>query len=188
MNKYFIKQFYGPRIRAVVTSIENFLNINKACLDYMSTLSITSAKEKHLEMIGKLMGFPRPIINSQDFAESLFRLTQTYTVDPLIGFAYTYGDTGGGLLDYLEPNYAYLNLTEYRKILKVIAIVGYNKSLAMIDKIASIYDTNYNISWDEHGDIILLLNTAGVYKSATCQYVLDKIYTSAPKIFVRRPL
>lgn len=187
-NKYFIKQLYGTRIRGVVTAIENFLNINKPLLDYFSTLSIDSAQDKNLETIGRLMGFVRPIVNTQDFAETLFRFTETYGDDSLAGFAVTYSTSGGGLYDFLEPQYAYLNIEEYRKVLKAIAEIGYSKSIQMLDRIAAIYDTSYLIEWDSHGDITITLNTAGVYKAATCQYVLDKIYTSAPQIIVRRAI
>ena len=183
MSRFFAKQLGGPVISNTLSAVESFINQTKPVLDYFLSMSIDSANAKHLEFIGHIMGFDRPIINTQDFSEALFRFTSTYTVNPEIGFGYLPETSVGGVLDYIGAQFAYLDQEEYRKILKVLGALTSNISVVLIDKICKIYSDNYIIAWTAINDINITMYTS-IYKLATCQYVMDLLFESSPRVII----
>lgn len=183
---YFARPLQGPNISAFLKAIQNFFNISKPTIDYLSLMSISTAKEKHLEMIGRLMGFERPIIDTQAFSELLFRFSSEYD-SSIVGFSSEYGSSGGGLLDYTFTVFNYMPLDQFRNILLILK-EGFasRSSIFIIDKICAYYSPSYTLEWDSNHDIVVKMYDTGTYSLATAQYVFDTLYTVSPVVNVQK--
>lgn len=123
------KQLNGPQITGIMKAIFQFIkNKLDAHLDYYNTISIDTANEKHLELIGTLMGISRPIFTLAD--EKFFYFTTTpgeeRPLDPYDHGFGTKGKTIGGKFSDAANSYEYMkmykvSLPVYRELLKAVA-------------------------------------------------------------------
>lgn len=191
---YISKQFAGPNIQGFSDAIEDSFNtLYVPTLDYFSTLSIASANEAHTEMIGRLIGFPRPLVNAEIMNASLFKFSFSYYKDSDIGFSLNYDalGTGGRLTEVdINNNLVYLALPAYKALLKIIAEAknssGRN-SIVLIDSICSYFSAvkNYKIEWvGTHQGILITFYDISVYTLYLIGYVLNYLFDSEPDITV----
>ena len=155
-SKYMPKQMNGPVLNAAKTGIENELANARAIEDYLYSLTIQNADETELENIGKIIGYPRPLV-PEGFTEeeNLFLFTQLpMEQNSLIGFSEIGSEIGGRLSTVKESKTGYMNLGLYRSFLdKVAYIKRYGVTLYAVDQIARLIDDDYNIEWNEDKDI-----------------------------------
>lgn len=193
---YISKQFAGPIIQGFSDAIEDFFNTKfMPTISYFMSLSIDSANEKHTEMIGKLLGFPRPLVQSDIFDTTKLRFTVSYYHDEDIGFALTYGSAGtanGGVLGEVSAlsTTTYMNLPTYKSMLKIIAKARYNnerKSIALIDTVCHTIaqEHAYTIEWiDSNKNILITFTTLRAYSVYVIGYILTALFDTMPSIVV----
>lgn len=155
-SKYMPKQMNGPVLNAAKAGIEEELTDARAIEAYLYALSIQSADETELENIGRIVGYPRPLV-PEGFADedNLFLFwTLPFEQNPLIGFSEVDSEIGGRLSTTKESQTGYMNLGLYRTFLdKVAYIKRYGVTLYAVDQIARLIDKDYTIEWNEDQDI-----------------------------------
>ena len=155
-SKYLPKQMNGPVLNAAKAALEDRLTDAKAIEDYLYTLTIQSAEETELENIGKIIGYPRPLV-PEGFSdeENLFLFwSLPFEQNALIGFSEVGSEIGGRLSTTKESSTGYMNLDLYRTFLdKVAYIKRYGVTLYAVDQIARLIDKDYTIEWNENKDI-----------------------------------
>jgi hypothetical protein len=65
MNSYLNKQLNGAYPQATIDGIENSFKASDTLINYIYNIDIDSAAEVEIEAIGKLIGFPRPLIPNE---------------------------------------------------------------------------------------------------------------------------
>lgn len=155
-SKYLPKQMTGPVLNAAKAGIEDRLSDAKAIEEYLYNLSIQSAEETELENIGRIVGYPRPLV-PEGFADeaNLFLFwSLPFEQNPLIGFSEIDSEVGGRLSTTKESQTGYMNLGLYRTFLDKVAYVKrYGVTLYAVDQIARLIDSDYTIEWNADKDI-----------------------------------
>lgn len=155
-SKYLPKQMNGPVLNAAKAALEDRLTDAKAIEDYLYTLTIQSAEETELENIGKIIGYPRPLVPEgfSDEANLFLFWSLPFEQNALIGFSEVDSEIGGRLSTMRESSTGYMNLGLYRTFLdKVAYIKRYGVTLYAVDQIARLIDEDYTIEWNENKDI-----------------------------------
>jgi hypothetical protein len=155
-SKYMPKQMNGPVLNSAKAGIEDRLTNAKEIEEYLYNLSIQTAEETELENIGKIVGYPRPLV-PEGFTdeENLFLFwSLPFEQNPLIGFSEVDSEVGGRLSTTRESQTGYMSLGLYRTFLdKVAYIKRYGVTLYAVDQIAKLIDKDYTIEWNENKDI-----------------------------------
>lgn len=157
-SKYLPKQMTGPVLNAEKAGLENRLFDAKAIEEYLYNLSIQSAEETELENIGRIVGYPRPLVPEGFTDESNLFLFWSLPLEqiPLIGFSEVGSEIGGRLSTTRESQTGYMSLGLYRTFLdKVAYIKRYGVTLYAVDQIARLIDKDYTIEWNEDKDIVV---------------------------------
>lgn len=155
-SKYMPKQMSGPILNAAKAGLESRLTDAQAIESYLYNLSIQTAEETELENIGKIIGYPRPLVPEGWVDESdLFLFwTLPFEQNPLIGFSEIGSEVGGKLSTVKESQTGYMSLDLYRTFLDKVAYVKrYGVTLYAVDQIARLIDKDYTIAWNENQDI-----------------------------------
>ena len=155
-SKYMPKQMTGPILNAAKAGIDDRMSDAIAIENYLYSLSIQSAEETELENIGKLVGYPRPLVPEGFADEANLFLFWNLPLEQiaLIGFSQVDSEVGGRLSTIKESQTGYMNLGLYRTFLdKVAYIKRYGVTLYAVDQIARLIDDDYSISWNENKDI-----------------------------------
>lgn len=155
-SKYMPKQMTGPILNAAKAGIDDRMSDAIAIENYLYSLSIQSAEETELENIGKLVGYPRPLVPEGFADEANLFLFWNIPLEQiaLIGFSQVDSEVGGRLSTIKESQTGYMNLGLYRTFLdKVAYIKRYGVTLYAVDQIARLIDDDYSISWNENKDI-----------------------------------
>ena len=195
---YISKQFAGTIIQGFSDAVEDFFNTRfMPTINYFASLSITSANEKHTEMIGKLLGFPRPLIQKELLDATKFRFTVSYYHAEDVGFAATYGSagstTGGVFTNVVDASILiYMDIPTYKSMLKILSKAKYNnrrRSLALIDSICHevAQDKLYTIEWiDDNKNILITFTDLKAYSVYVVGYILNAIFDTMPSIIVTK--
>jgi hypothetical protein len=157
-SKYLPKQMTGPVLNAEKAGLEDRLFDAKAIEEYLYNLSIQSAEETELENIGRIVGYPRPLVPEGFTDESNLFLFWSLPLEqiPLIGFSEVGSEIGGRLSTTRESQTGYMSLGLYRTFLdKVAYIKRYGVTLYAVDQIARLIDKDYTIEWNEDKDIVV---------------------------------
>lgn len=155
-SKYLPKQMNGPVLNAAKAGIEDRLSDAIAIEEYLYNLTIQNAEETELENIGKLVGYPRPLVPEGFTDEENMFLFWTLPLEQnqLIGFSNVDSEVGGRLATIRESQTGYMSLGLYRTFLdKVAYIKRYGVTLYAVDQIARLIDDDYTIAWNEDKDI-----------------------------------
>ena len=155
-SKYLPKQMTGPVVNAAKAALEDRLSGAKLIEDYLYNLSIQSAEEVELENIGRIVGYPRPLV-PEGFADeaNLFLFwSLPFEQNALIGFSEIGSEIGGRLSTTKESQTGYMNLGLYRTFLDKVAYVKrYGITLYAVDQIARLIDSDYTIEWNADKDL-----------------------------------
>lgn len=185
-SKYLPRQMNGPVINSVMAGLEDRLQDAEAIEDYLYGLSILSAQETELENIGKIIGYPRPLVPEGFEQENVFLFTDLpLTQDSTMGFSQVEGEVGGRLTSQGESQANYMSLGLYRKFLdKVAYIKRYGVTLYSVDQIAKLIDDDYDISWNEDKDISLVFNNPIGFQNLWILSSLFFKFSTAPQVIV----
>ena len=185
-SKYLPKQMNGAVIKSYMNAMENELKDSDTICDYLHGLSIITAQETELESIGKLIGYPRPLVPQGFEQENVFIFTETCYSDSEIGFSATNSEVGGRFVTTGLSASNYMSLGLYRKFLDKIAYIKrYGVTLYSIDMIAKLITDNYTISYDENNDILLYF---GEYIGFQNMWLLSNLFykfVTLPQVYIR---
>ena len=179
------RQMNGPVINSLMQALGENLDPADQIDSHLQGLSIATAQEQELESIGKIIGYPRPLMPAGLIDEKTFVLgTIPLQQDFQKGLASVATMIGGELVGVNDLISVYMDLPTYRRALVIMArIKAYGLTLENIDKIASLINEDYDLSWTEDGDITIHytenIGFARVwvlsrlfYRIATCPQVL----------------
>ena len=185
LDKRLPRQMNGPVINSFMQALGENLAPADEIDSHLKGLSIATAQEKELESIGKIIGYPRPLMPAGLVDEKTFVLgTIPLVIDYQKGLASVDTMIGGELSGVNELISVYMDLPTYRRSLVIMArIKAYGLTLDNIDKIASLMNVDYELSWTEEGDITIhYIENIGFarvwvlsrlfYRIATCPQVL----------------
>ena len=176
----------GPVINSVMSGLEDRLRDADIIEDYLYNLSILTAQETELENIGKIIGYPRPLVPEGFDQENVFLFTDLpMAPDSTMGFSQVDGEVGGRLTSRGESEANYMSLGLYRKFLdKVAYIKRYGVTLYSVDQIAKLIDDDYDISWNEDKDISLVFNNPIGFQNLWILSSLFFKFSTAPQVIV----
>lgn len=185
-TQHYPKQMNGPVISAFGEAQCNEKKGAEAVIDYLYGLSINTAKETELENIGRIIGYPRPLVPEGFNEENIMLLGDLpLAQDPLIGLSTINSEVGGQLSTVERSETGFMSLGMYRKFLKNVAYIKrYGITLYAIDQIASLFANDYTITWTENGDINLHYAETIGYKNI---WILTQLFyrmATAPQLIV----
>lgn len=195
---YISRQFAGSIIQGFSDAVENFFNTQfMPIINYFATLRIDSANEAHTVMIGKLIGFKRPLIQKELLDATRLRFTTSYYHDEDVGFALSYGPAGltpGGVFSSIEDasTLIYMDLPTYKGVLKVLTKGKYGnkrRSLNIIDAICHeiAQEAPYTITWvDNNKNILITFTNLKAYSVYVIGYILNILFDTMPSIVVTK--
>lgn len=189
-SKYLPKQMNGPVICATAQAQDQELKDADAIADYLYNLSIDTAQETELENIGRIIGYVRPLVPEGFNSENVLLLGPLpIESDPTIGLAAVDSRIGGELTSLAAKEIEFMSLGVYRKFLKAMAILKrYGITISSIDKIVSIVDRDYTISYNEDKDIVVNFNHSIGFKNI---WILTQIFyriATAPQVLITSSL
>lgn len=185
-SKYLPKQMNGPVVNSVMAGLEERLEDSEIITDYLYNLSIQTAQETELENIGKIVGYPRPLVPVGFEQENVFLITTLpMEQDIATGFSEIDSELGGRLTSVQSSDTNYMSLGLYRKFLdKVAYIKRYGITLYSVDQIAKLIDNDYTITWDEYENIELTFNNPIGFKNLWILSNLFYRFATIPQVNV----
>lgn len=184
-SKYLPKQVNGEVINSVMMAMDERLEDSEKIVDYLYGLSIATAKETELMSIGRILGYPRPLVPKGFEQENVFLFTDSLHHDIDIGFSEVGGSVGGRFVSSGASESNYMSLSLYRKFLdKVAYIKRYGITLYAVDAIAKSISNRYTISYDEFGDISLTFLENIGYKNMWILTSLFSRFCTVPQVNV----
>ena len=186
-SKYLPKQMNGPVVNSVMAALEDRLRDSKAIEDYLYSLSIETAQETELENIGRIVGYPRPLVPIGFEQENVLLFTQLpFYQDAEIGLSQVSGEVGGRLTGQDASETNYMNLGLYRKFLdKVAYIKRYGVTLYSVDRIAKLIDDDYTVEYNEDKDIVVTFAHSIGFQNLWILSTLFLKLATSPQIFIQ---
>lgn len=154
-NELYPAQMNGPVISAYGKALKDELSDADAIEDYLAGLSIQTASETELENIGRIVGYPRPLVPEAFAGENLLVLgSEPLIQDTMTGLARIGSSLGGELTAVAKGQANYMNLGLYRKFLDKVALLKrFGVTIQSVSKIAATISDRFTIEWDENHDI-----------------------------------
>lgn len=156
-NRLYPHQMNGPVISANGNAVNSRFEDAEAIEKYLYDLSIDTADDTELDNIGRIIGYPRPLVPEGFNAENIMLLGPVpMETDPEIGLASVNFQVGGELSTIVPDDSNFMNTGMYRKFLKSVAqLKRYGVTLKSVDQIAATLSDNYTISYTEDADILI---------------------------------
>jgi hypothetical protein len=185
-NKNYPKQMNGPVISAFGNAVDEELSEALFIENYLYGLSIRTAQATELDNIGRIIGYVRPLVPQGFNTENLFIFGDLPMIqEPSNGFSTIDSTIGGRLSSIYGGETGFMPDDLYRQLLTQIAFLKrYGITLVSVDKICSVINQNYTISWNENKDIEVKFNESIGYKNL---WILTKIFYSiatSPQVLI----
>jgi hypothetical protein len=185
-NKNYPKQMNGPVISAFGNAVDEELSEAQFIENYLYRLSIRTAQATELDNIGRIIGYVRPLVSEGFNTENLFIFGDLPMIqEPSNGFSTIDSTIGGRLSRIYGGETGFMPDDLYRQLLTQIAFLKrYGITLVSVDKICSVINQNYTISWNENKDIEVKFNESIGYKNL---WILTKIFYSiatSPQVLI----
>lgn len=185
-NKNYPKQMNGPVISAFGNAVDEELSEAQFIENYLYGLSIRTAQATELDNIGRIIGYVRPLVPQGFNTENLFIFGNLPMIqEPSNGFSTIDSTIGGRLSSIYGGETGFMPDDLYRQLLTQIAFLKrYGITLVSVDKICSVINQNYTISWNENKDIEVKFNESIGYKNL---WILTKIFYSiatSPQVLI----
>ena len=185
-NRLYPQQMNGPVISANGNSVDARFEDAEAIEEYLYGLSIDTADDTELDNIGRIIGYPRPLVPEGFNAENIMLLGPVpLETDPEIGLASVDFQIGGELSTVVPDDTNYMNTGMYRKFLKSVArLKRYGITLKSVDQIAATLSDNYTISYTEDADILIEYGENIGFKNI---WILTQLFyriATAPQVLV----
>jgi hypothetical protein len=181
LNAFLWSQLSGPLVQSVINAIENCDHDIDPILDYFYGLSIDTASDDELIIIGLLIGVPWPTAPSGTFDDSLFVFGEDGDLGEVIDFTRGFGDRetgrGGILVGSSYVSSQIMPVAQYRLLLKAIAKLKLKGlSFVVLDEIVSIFAETYVYLWDLSSPTDIHVKISSTEVSAGEQFILQKIF------------
>lgn len=199
---YLARQICGDIAKAFGYGIDHIYEIDRDFITFLSSFSIDTLSGKWLDMLGVIMGLPRPYVSKPQLdeafqfdipAQMLDGLYHGFSTDtPITIDGVQYDRTNGGVLDniYRETVVEPVGDSIYKKYLYATALLKRTHSIKNIADVLELFvnSTRYAITFkNDQGyinDIVIILSaTSADYKEAL-QIAFDKIFTTAPFVII----
>lgn len=185
-NPYYPQQMNGPVISAFGAGVTQEMANATIIAEYLYNLSMNTAQETELENIGRIIGYPRPLVPDGFEDENLFLFgEEPITQDALIGFGTIDSAVGGQLSTVQTTSGNKMQLGSYRQMLEKMAYMKrYGLTLSVLDKIARGIDSAYTISYNDDHDIVITFDNPIGYKNV---YILTQLFyrvATEPQIII----
>ena len=199
---YLARQICGDIAKAFGYGIDHIYEADKNFITFLSHFSIDTLSGKWLDMLGVILGLPRPYVSKPELDEAFEFDIPTQMLDGLYhGFSTTdpitidgvqYDRTNGGVLDniYRDTVIEPVGDFVYKKYLYATSLLKRTHSIKNIADVLELFvnSTRYAITFkNDHGyvnDIVIILSaTSADYKEAL-QIAFNKIFTTAPFVIL----
>lgn len=162
-SEYLNYHFSGDIVLTTQTAVEGSYGATEELLDYLSSLSLSTALEKEIENIGLWIGYPRPYVPDEFLSDNAF-LFFKHADFPVTsadhGFSSLTNPLSGGRLISLTENASKLPLDIYAPLLAVVAQIKFNGwTLYTLDKMLYLAGVNYEITFDANKDIVVTFDS-----------------------------
>lgn len=176
----------GPVVNAWAQAMSEELQDAENITSYLKGLSIATAQTTELENIGRLIGYPRPLVPDGFNEENLLLLSGLpQSIDLTTGLAEVSGEIGGTLASTETSENNYMSIDIYRRFLPRVAYIKrYGLTLKCIDDICAIVGSDYTIGFNEDRDIEITFNEAIGYKNV---YLLTQMFyrfATTPQVLI----
>ena len=199
---YLARQIQGDIAKAFGLGIDHVYENDQAFLDFLSNFSIDNLNGKWLDMLGVILGLPRPY-STRPVLDNLFEFDNTHfmldpekhglsTSVPIIIDGVSYDRNDGGVLDsiYYSDEQTPVSDSVYKMYLKATSMLKKSHSIIDISKVLELFmdSTRYAILFKNDAgfinDIQIILSaTSADYKDAL-QTAFNKIFTIPPYVLV----
>jgi len=165
-------QFSGPYAQALVTAVQQEIDVRSPSIAYLFGLSIASAGPTELATIGGIIGYPWPTAPTGTFDDNnfIFGSAGSFpTISGLNGFAGVSSPGIGGLFSSATPAVGNLiPIGFYRLLLTEVAFLKYNGlSMTIIDRICHVFGQLYTILQLGAGGNWLTLGAASAFPNSS---------------------
>lgn len=199
---YLARQIQGDIAKAFGLGIDHVYENDQAFLDFLSNFSIDNLSAKWLDMLGVILGLPRPY-STRPVLDNLFEFDNTHfmldpekhglsTSVPIVIDGVSYDRSDGGVLDsiYFSDEQIPVSDSVYKMYLKATSMLKKSHSIIDISKVLELFmdSTRYAILFRNAtgyiNDIQIILSaTSADYKDAL-QTAFNKIFTIPPYVLV----
>lgn len=181
LNEFLWSQLSGPLVQSLINAIQNCDHDIDLILDYYYDLSIDTASEDDLLIIGLLLGIPWPTAPSGTFDDSVLVFGDAGDLGVVIDYTRGLGDRETGLGGILRGS-SYVSsqimpAAQYRLLLKAIAKLKLRGlSFVVMDEIVSVFADTYEYLWDLSCPTDIHVKMSSTEVSAGEQFILQKIF------------
>lgn len=199
---YLARQIQGDIAKAFGLGIDHVYETDKEFIDFLSSFSIENLSGKWLDMLGVVLGLPRPY-STRPVLDKFFEFDNTnFMLDgqkhgfstniPITINGVTYDRNDGGVLDsmYFSDEQTPVGDDIYKMYLKATSLLKRSHSIIDISKVLELFmdSTRYAILFKNDAgyiyDIQVILSaTSADYKDAL-QTAFNKIFTTPPFVLV----
>lgn len=199
---YLARQIQGDVAKAFGLGIDHVYETDQEFLDFLSNFSIDNIDGKWLDMLGVILGLPRPY-STRPVLDNMFEFDNTHfmldpekhglsTSIPIVIDGVSYDRNDGGVLDsiYFSDEQTPVNDSVYKMYLKATSLLKKSHSIIDISKVLELFmdSTRYAILFRNAtgyvNDIQIILSaTSADYKDAL-QTAFNKIFTFPPYVLV----
>lgn len=199
---YLARQICGDIATAFGYGIDHVYEADQLFIDFLTQFSIDTLSGKWLDMLGIILGLPRPYVTKPQLEEAFqfdipmqmldglyhgFSTTHPITIDGI-----TYDRTNGGLLDNIyrsvvtEP----VGDSVYKKYLYATALLKKTHSVKNIADVLELFvnSTRYAITFKNDAgyvnDIVITLSATSADYQEALQIAFNKIFTTAPFVII----
>lgn len=199
---YLARQIQGDVAKAFGLGIDHVYETDQEFLDFLSNFSIDNLDGKWLDMLGVILGLPRPY-STRPVLDNMFEFDNTHfmldpekhglsTSVPIVIDGVAYDRSDGGVLDsiYFSDEQTAVNDSVYKMYLKATSLLKKSHSIIDISNVLELFmdSTRYAILFKNDAgyvnDIQIILSaTSADYKDAL-QTAFNKIFTFPPYVLV----
>lgn len=199
---YLARQIIGDIAKAFGYGIDHVYEEDSAFINFLSHFSIDNLSDKWLDMLGIILGLPRPYVTKPQLEEAFqfdiplqmldglyhgFSTSRPITIDGV-----TYDRRSGGLLDNIYRSV----ITEpvgdqvYKKYLYATSLLKKTHSIKNISDVLELFvnSTRYAITFKNDAgyvnDIVITLSATSADYQEALQIAFNKIFTTAPFVIV----
>lgn len=199
---YLARQIQGDVANAFGLGIDHVYENDQDFLDFLSNFSIDNLNGKWIDMLGVILGLPRPY-STRPVLDNMFEFDNTHfmldpekhglsTSVPIVIDGVAYDRSDGGVLDsiYFSDEQTPVNDSVYKLYLKATSMLKKSHSIIDISNVLELFmdSTRYAILFKNDAgfinDIQIILSaTSADYKDAL-QTAFNKIFTIPPYVLV----
>lgn len=199
---YLARQIIGDIAKAFGYGIDHVYEEDSAFINFLSHFSIDNLSDKWLDMLGIILGLPRPYVTKPQLEEAFqfdiplqmldglyhgFSTTHPITIDGV-----TYDRRSGGLLDNIYRSVVTEPVGDqvYKKYLYATSLLKKTHSIKNISDVLELFvnSTRYAITFKNDAgyvnDIVITLSATSADYQEALQIAFNKIFTTAPFVIV----